>query len=178
MALIPVDSTPGNDLLSDVYAKINLLTAAVNELQGGTADQIYKKTNSTDFNFEACNSILPASGTANLKIKVVEIGDWNMDSSDAVTVDIGVSREDIRMIQAMIRSDLSSGLVPLNSPQNFTGGSYGGGVENPGGGIDYGSEGLGGTSIILSRATSGVFDTTDYNATAYNRGYVTVIYEG
>ena len=32
------------------------------------------------------------------------------------------------------------------------------------------------TVVSLNRATSGVFDTTDYNDPSFNRGWITIIY--
>jgi hypothetical protein len=172
MALTPIDYSSGQDLNSDVFDKINAIITAVNELQGGTADQIFKKTNSTDFNFEACNSILPASGTGNIKVKKVQIGDWNMDSTASVDVAHGVSDyKTILFVTARIRDDSDAIYSLLTSfGQNAT--AIGPGVDLNGKVVRWDS-----TNVVLTRETSQHFDSTDYNSTSFNRGDMFIFYE-
>jgi hypothetical protein len=169
VAAIPLlDDAAGQDDVAAAVIKLNTLITAYNEFQGGTTDQIYKKTNATDFNFEACNSILPASGTANLKIKVVEIGDWNMDSTATLAVAHGVSDfTKVRSMSAIIRKDDDATYYNLNH-LTIAGTTDGSGQITS---IDA-------TNINLEVNASGFFDSTDFNATSYNRGFITIIYEG
>jgi hypothetical protein len=166
MALTPIDYTAGQDSVANVYDKINAIITAVNELQGGTADQIYKKTNGTDFAFEACNSIIPASGTANLKVKVIEIGDWNMDATAQVTIAHGIADfTKIRSLSAIVRTDADSAYY------NLVNGEIGASSGNTQ--IQAQS-----TNVLLARAVGGIFDSTSFDSTAFNRGWITVVYEG
>lgn len=51
MALSPIDYTPGQDNMQEVFDKINAIVTAVNSLQGGSATQIPIKQSGTDFDF-------------------------------------------------------------------------------------------------------------------------------
>ena len=100
-----------------------------------------------------------------LRTKIVNIGDWDMDATSSVTVAHGLTSTDIRTISVMIRED-SPGLTV--TPLNFDGAGTGDTVA----GRFY----VAGTNIELTRLTGGAFDTTSYNATSYNRGYITIQY--
>jgi len=95
----------------------------------------------------------------------IEIGDWNMDSSQskAVAHGLGNAWKNIRNIEVMIRNDGDDQYNPLDTGSS-TGGTCGG----------IGSPGIDATNINLIRAASYLFDSTDYNATSYNRGWITV----
>jgi hypothetical protein len=168
VAAIPLlDDAAGQDDVAEAVVKLNLLITAFNELQAGTADQIYKKTDGTDFNFEACNSILPDTGTNNLKISVLEIGDWNMDSTSSVNVAHGIADiTTIRDVSVMILNDGETAVWPLIKAVSSSDGNC------------IGEYQIGVTNISLSRVTSGPFDSVNYNATSFNRGFVTITYEG
>lgn len=175
-ALDPINYSPGQDNLGDVYDKINAIIAAVNNLRPGTADQIFKQTDSTDFNFEACNSLLPATGIGNRKYAEVEIGDWNMDTDTFKAVTIPVTLDKVKMVQVWITPD--SGLhMPLNCAHINSGGdcfSHPTDTEQQGG-IDFSSSCA--ETIVLYRKPSGLFDSSDFATTPFNRGIVTIIYE-
>jgi hypothetical protein len=166
MALTSIDYAAGQDLNSDVFDKINAIITAVNELQAGSANQIFKKTSGTDFAFEACNSFLPTSSTGNLLVSSINIGDWNMDTTSSITVAHGIGDyTKIIGVFAVIRNDADTNLVSLQK-YNPTTGVSGGGFEE----IDA-------TNITLSRVASGFFDSSSYNSTSYNRGFLTIIYK-
>lgn len=99
-----------------------------------------------------------------LKIKVLSIGDWNMDldASKAVAHGITSAVTKIRSISVIIREDGGTFLKPLDW---FT--------TAPQGGIND----IDGTNILLTRLTAGSFDSVNYDATAYNRGWITITYE-
>ena len=98
-------------------------------------------------------------------MKEVDIGDWNMDLSPIITVNIGVAASKFRGADVMIYNDAGTSFRPLNSQQTA-------GVEDMNGSVFNAS----GTSIDLVRTTGGAFDSADYNATSYNRGKITVRY--
>lgn len=169
MALLQnITYSPGESM-TDFYNKINAVINQFNAtLGGGTADQIIKKSDSADFNTAMVNSILPASGTANLKIKVIEIGDWNMDTTGSVNITHGVANfKKIRSVYAVIRDDGDTLYTPLISDS-----------------LPASSTGLRGqvavfqsSTLRLDRLVSGVYDSASYDSTGYNRGWVTIIYE-
>lgn len=135
-----------------------LLTAG----NGIKTDSILEETGSAGV------SILSGVKTDNtiLKTKIIEIGDWNMDTTIAVTVSHGLTLANIRSVTAIIRNDTDNVYNPLVGSFIATVNNYRGGwVEaKP-------------TTIDLARATGGTFDGTGYDATSYNRGWVTIVYE-
>jgi len=99
--------------------------------------------------------------TASMNTKVVEIGDWNMDSTTQVNPSHGLTLSKIRSISVVIRND-SGTLYPFP----FTGG--------------YASLNerwiLSSSNIVLSRFVGGVFDDPSFSSTSYNRGWITIQY--
>jgi hypothetical protein len=124
----------------------------------------------------------PVWTTPTLKWATINIGDWNMDANKSVFVDIvslGIARVNIRVIDVMVRPDSDDSyakLMPLNSVQNAVFGDFTGGNPEPQGGIDFGILDSGSTNIVLSRKEGGHFDNSSWNATSYNRGYITIGY--
>lgn len=101
-----------------------------------------------------------------LKIKVVDIGDWNMDLTGGVNIAHGLAVNTIRSVVAMIRSDAGSNHYPLDMVDSSTNADAQGG---------YG--GISGSNITLLRLTDGFFDgNTNFDATSFNRGWVTIHY--
>ena len=98
------------------------------------------------------------------KYKVVDIGDWNMDSTSTVSVAHGLSVADIRSVSGMIRAD--------GSPTTRTPIQMG----NTGTNYDVEVSQLNSTNVVLKRLTGGAFDSTTYNATSYNRGWIYIEY--
>lgn len=100
-----------------------------------------------------------AGGTASgvMRWTILNIGDWNMDSTASVDVAHGLTFSKIRTCSAMIISDGGT-LVLFN--QDTTGS------------ISLQS----GTNVALTRTGSGIFDSPNYDTTSFNRGYVTIGY--
>lgn len=113
---------------------------------------------------EVDGGIRTETSGAYLKNKVVNIGDWNMDSTSSVSVAHGVDWTKIRSISCIIRNDANSNGFPLN---------YHDGTDNDSGGVG----GIDSTNITLLRKTGGSFDNANFDSTGYNRGYVTITYE-
>ena len=98
-----------------------------------------------------------------MNMKVLEIGDWNMDTTASVTVAHGITQGKIRSATAMIRHDTeSNGIYNLD---RFLAGQTGvNGIV------------VTAASIQLSRATGGTFDASTFDSTSYNRGWITIWY--
>lgn len=96
---------------------------------------------------------------APLNIKVIDIGDWNMDATASINVAHGITFAKIRSVSAMIRNDIADTYWDyggeLNGDLFFT---------------------VNSTNVVLSRVASGFFDGVDFDSTAYNRGWVVVQY--
>lgn len=113
--------------------------------------------------------------TGGNKYKTVEIGDWNMDTTTSLSIpitsfgledsDTGLGR--IRGVQCRIRDDAAQS----NRDICYINGSF-----TLDGSVSAEDEGIGGINILLSRRTGGVFDSASFDATSYNRGWVTVWY--
>jgi len=98
------------------------------------------------------------------KTKIVNIGDWNMDSAANVSFAHGLTLANIRGITGMIRNDADTVYYPLaNDPDSS-------------GTMDAWFNGVDGTNVRIDRLGSGSFDGTDFNATSFNRGWVVLHY--
>lgn len=106
------------------------------------------------------------NSVVNLKTKVVEIGDWDMDTTQFKTVLHGLSdHKKVRTVNVFINEDIGSLFHPLGLYVDSTG--------LLGGGVDY----LNSTGVILRRVTGGLYDNANFNSTPFNRGWITITYE-
>ena len=98
--------------------------------------------------------------------KVVEIGDWDMDTTVTKSVSTGVQHTRVRAISAIIRSNADGFVLPLVYPDNPS--------QLPSGSIGN----IFSTTLTLRRFDGGIFDdNTLFGGTGYNRGFVTVTYD-
>lgn len=103
-----------------------------------------------------------------LKVKIIDIGDWNMDINNNTVVNHSypeLQRDKIRDVSAIIRTDDGSLVLPLNRP-------HGGSPVSVQGSVSWDND-----YFLLQRLTSGTFDSTSYDSTSYNRGWITIWYE-
>ena len=93
-----------------------------------------------------------------INTKEINIGDWDMDATVNISVAHGVADyKKIRSVEIVIRNDADTlSFAFTGSSVNF---------------VSFDS-----TNINMSRATTGVFDTTDFDSTSYNRGFITIHY--
>jgi len=99
-----------------------------------------------------------------LKVKKMDIGDWNMNTSGSNSPAHGITGgENIIMCYATIRQDAPS----TNVLSLFTTNS---------GGTSDGSISWDDTNIFLARWNGGIFDSTSFEDTGYNRGYIYIVY--
>ncbi len=105
-------------------------------------------------------------GIGFLAKKVLEIGDWDMDTVTPKTLIHGIANyKKIRTVRAMIRDDADWMYVPLDG-------------EDSGGGAPAGwIQPITGVAIYLNRVAGGLFDNANFDLTPYNRGWVTIEYE-
>lgn len=105
--------------------------------------------------------------------KVVDIGDWNMDSTVDVTIALGVPAESVKTVSVLIRDDTETSLLPMTPYPS------GNSTEPP---SDFNGVWkrliVSSDSIFITRLTGGVFDSTSYDSTSYNRGWITIEYKG
>lgn len=102
--------------------------------------------------------------TTKLVVKVINIGDWNMNTTQNIAVTHGVTLSKVRSVTALIRNDADTVYSDLNSRSAPAGETYGNGIQ------------LNSTTVTLNRTTGGYFNNTSYQATSYNRGWITITY--
>lgn len=104
-----------------------------------------------------------------LLTKIVNIGDWDMDSTSLKVVPHGISNfKNIRALDVIVRNDADTIYYKLDRQGAGTD------IFNYGGISDIDA-----TDVKLYRTgvTSGnPFDSTDFNSTSYNRGWITIWY--
>jgi hypothetical protein len=154
-----------NVLVDTITAGSSILAPA--NLPKATADLEGIREISTDAEAKALTAtdkfLTPANLSAvnsGLLTKVIEIGNWNMDTTTTVSVAHGLDQTKIRGLSAIVRTD--SGVVPFLH-------------------VNFGQDNCGlisadSTYVILSRVTGGVFDNANYDSTSYNRGWIKVEY--
>lgn len=134
------------------------------------AGQYIAITTTTDPDKRRYGRPLFSTSSTNLRKKVsLQIGDWNMDSSSSVLVPHGLGSKfnTIRVESVMIINDAASEIYPLTtSINNLLSGDIPGNCTN----VD-------GTNIGLNRLTGSFFDSTNFDATSYNRGWIDFTYE-
>jgi hypothetical protein len=108
------------------------------------------------------NEIIDQGGGSNLKVKVVEIGDWDMDATATINVAHGLTYAKIRFATASIRNDGDTDVYML---------AYTSAAGSLGGGVSWDN-----TNIALTRDSGGFFDNVVFDATSYNRGWITIWY--
>lgn len=99
--------------------------------------------------------------------KVIDIGSWNMDLDNFITVSHGLAAwTKIRGVEVVILNNAETQMFELEGTDQT--GALGGKWK-----IDDNSFP---GKIFLERALTGFFDNTDFNDTGVNRGYVTIKY--
>lgn len=154
--------------------------AAYDELQEGSGQdkflQLYQKYDATmvDLKSGLTGQYLTGNGAGTAPSfqypliieKIVEIGDWNMDSSSAVNVLHGLTDfKKIRSITGMIRNDADTIYYPLLSAASTgTATSL------------IAVIGVTSTLIQITRTDGSIFDAIAFDSTSYNRGWLVIGY--
>jgi hypothetical protein len=131
-----------------------------------TANTVVVRDSSADIAVNALDGAIYENGTNGYKMNmaVIDIGDWNMDSTQNVSVNTSsiTNYQNIRAIQVVIRDDAATGLYDLNytAPAAEVGGFF------------YTT----GSTLYLYRNATGFFDSTSFDATSFNRGYIIIWY--
>lgn len=170
----PVNEAMINDVLIFFQRLLSEAGISANELPENTVN---------GFQFYTALQILAVGNAGNtglftsLKTKVIEIGDWNMDANDQITLtNVTIPYASVRAINAIIRNDGDTLRLSLND-QAAQGGI--GLTTTDTGYISWalGSGGSSFTNITLGRVLSGYFDNASYDSTSYNRGFLVINYE-
>lgn len=103
-------------------------------------------------------------GTGGLSFTTIDIGDWDMDANNTVDVAHGLDWTKIRTISFVIRND-------ANSIGYVVGQSASGSNDSNLSVVSYDS-----TNITLTRLIGSFLDSTNFDSTSYNRGWITISY--
>lgn len=137
----------------------------------GNSDLWYNSTSHTfnlRINGATESAITSIDATKAIKIKIIDINDWNMDSTAAITVAHGIAdHTKIRAIEVYVRDDAATNSYPLAKLDDTATGLISGGVTL-----------VNSVNIFIGRLTGGDFDGVDFNATSYNRGWIKITYIG
>ena len=124
-----------------------------------------------DFATRASGELQTKFDDYGLRRTTVEIGDWNMDSTGFVKVNHGLEYSDTwkgtRSTAFTIRNDADTVYFGDNHSKSATH------MTN----VDVAVSGITNKKVVLIRKTDGSFDSSDFDSTSYNRGWVTVWYE-
>ena len=108
------------------------------------------------------NTVITCNGET-LTFKIIDIGDWNMDTTGTLTVVHGVTDfKDIRQVDIIIRNDADTTRLKLETVNTST--SL----------IDGGIDSFDATNLYLNRRTAGAFDNATFSTTSYNRGFIVI----
>jgi len=100
-----------------------------------------------------------------IKLKILNLGDWNMQSNSTLAVNHGLSFKKIVIPPLiLIYNDAADHIYPLDS--------FNAGAEL----VDGGVINFDATQINVYRRASGVFNSANFSATGYNRGTAFIIY--
>ena len=104
-----------------------------------------------------------------LRRKTVEMGDWNMNNTEFLKVDHGLTYSDTwkgtRHTEFMVRDDADAvyhgGSDPSNNMTR----------------VDIAVSGITSKKVVIIRRNDASFDSSNFESTNYNRGWVTLWYE-
>ena len=108
---------------------------------------------------DSADSINETGASTVMNMKVVDIGDWDMNATGSVAVAHGITQSKLRSFTVMIRHD------------NETIGIYDFSAA-----IGDNLASVGSTNINLTRDAAGTFAATTFDSTPYNRGWITLWY--
>ena len=107
----------------------------------------------------------------NVSVRQINIGDWDMDATATVTVDLGYTGQTgkIRVAGVVLRADSLTGnnnayILPFIDSSGNIDAWY-----------NVLDQNVSSFTLKLYRRAAGTFDSTTFNQTSYNRGWITII---
>ncbi len=116
-------------------------------------------------NPQTLDHIIGANGNV-LRVKIMNIGPWDMVSSASLVITHGLTFADIIMVGGYVLSDTGLTAFPLYTNA--------GGSASPDWDLDV--DNWSAFSIILMRRAGGIFDGVNFNDAVMNRGRVIIWY--
>ena len=164
---LTLSKATGNGLVVTADADINGSADVAGTLTGGTFYPTTLKVNedvAVAATATEINSAADGIGVTIPRQKIVNIGDWNMDSDESVSVAHGLTFAKIVGLRGGVINDIGNTLTPICWYQTTTATAA------------QISASVIGNNVVLNRLAGGIFDGTDYDATSYNRGYLILDY--
>lgn len=151
------DGTPVNEAL---YGDMHQFFAKLMRDAGITPNNLIENTTNGFQLNEAFDKVVYLANE-NLRKKIIEIGDWDMDTDSQATVAHGLDLTKIREVSIIVRENTGVIHYPLNRFDTGSGTSEAGiQVIN--------------NNIVMGRATGSFFDSASFNSTGFNRGWITI----
>jgi hypothetical protein len=105
--------------------------------------------------------------------RILPIGDWNMDSTQSKVVDLApyTTWDKVVSVHAFIRADagINTGVLNIMGHVSTLINTY-----LQGSAVPFNDGILATNQIYLTRLAGGIFDSSDYDSTGYNRGYIII----
>jgi len=103
-----------------------------------------------------------SSNVYHVKLKIVDIGAWDMSGTVTVNIAHGLTLATVRSAQVLIRNDLGSALYQIDHTlaSTYVGGKF----------LVLSSE------VELTRYTNQCFHSAAFDGTTFNRGWITLWY--
>ena len=152
------------DAKQGFYASAASTTRALGGMYIGTAATYYVKYIYTP---DMLGYLLSHGGTRPLRNLIVNLGEWNMQSTASLIVPTGIPRETIRQISAIISDDAGTAIYDLVGTQTIQADEV----------FSIRMRSDTAFTVTLDRDTGGWFDSASFNGTAStvaNRGYVNI----
>lgn len=133
----------------------------------GVYEPIFSKNTGFNKNFgTSAGTVSEGNHNHGLITTIIDIGDWNMNSSGSgnASITVNYSFPDItkvRRVTAFIRNDAGTIFGPLDSVS---------GTSTPDGGVGVVTS----SALVVHAAAGRNYDTASYTATSYNRGYIVI----
>jgi hypothetical protein len=105
------------------------------------------------------------SGGLSISRKVLEIGDWNMDSTTSKSVAHGLDSTKILSVSVWVRNDADTARYPLDWINSLL----------PATNL-YTTKYISSTDVVMQTSTGSPFDNANFDATSYNRGWILIEY--
>ena len=156
-----VGATPGTPVNKLVYADFHQFFAKLMDLGQVTANGLPDNDYS---GFQLMEALLNLT----VRRKVIEIGAWDMDATASVFIahgldlgSAGATVANIRGVRCVIINDAQNNAYEFDA---WNGTSCGGSLT------------VGVALVSLGRTAAGIFDSTNFNDTGINRGYIILEY--
>jgi hypothetical protein len=136
------------------------------ELAGSSpGTQYIAITSTTDPDDRRLKPVLGANQS--IKTKVIEIGDWNMNQavagSNTKNIAHGLDLTKIKSVDVKVRNDAGTAVYSLSGYSSIS--------------ADANGHFVNAGNVVGVIVDASIFDSTDFDSTGYNRGWVTVTYQ-